>query len=477
ARRMRSTLIAEGLVPSNIDPFAGFYNRSWSTTDKEQNVRQKRAIIQTIKQHIESLDDVTNAHVEIVIPEDTLFRSDQNPVTASIILRKTPTSDLFQNRRRILGIQTLVQNAVEGLRSENITISDEDGNILNDLEGMQDFDRLSLVAKQQREIQKLETFYEAKILKSLQATYTEDRVRELDVKIDMDMSKKTSSSTEYTPFVLRPDNPNTPWDDSELKETITISHQTVTREWQGTGFNPEGPSGTEGQTPPVYSDMSNVIGHSTETGVTENRVANTTQSEEEKSPNIDRVTVSVNIDGNWVKHYDPKTHALLIDEETGGIKRNYIPIPKEQLEETSRLVRDAIGYNQAKNYSVTVTNIPFDRTAEHEAENEAYWKSVRTRQIILISLGTIILVLILFIIIRLIMRERERRRRKREEEMLRRQQAAREQALWDAKEDGMGVTMSVEESRRAELLENAIAMAKEHPEDVAMLIRTWLMEE
>ena len=25
--------------------------------------------------------------------------------------------------------------------------------------------------------------------------------------------------------------------------------------------------------------------------------------------------------------------------------------------------------------------------------------------------------------------------------------------------------------------ENAISMAKEHPEDVAMLIRTWLMEE
>ena len=41
----------------------------------------------------------------------------------------------------------------------------------------------------------------------------------------------------------------------------------------------------------------------------------------------------------------------------------------------------------------------------------------------------------------------------------------------------MEVTLSVEERRRAELQENAIAMAKEHPEDVAMLIRTWLMEE
>ena len=46
-----------------------------------------------------------------------------------------------------------------------------------------------------------------------------------------------------------------------------------------------------------------------------------------------------------------------------------------------------------------------------------------------------------------------------------------------AKEEGMEVSMSVEERKRAELQENAIAMAKEHPEDVAMLIRTWLMEE
>jgi len=37
--------------------------------------------------------------------------------------------------------------------------------------------------------------------------------------------------------------------------------------------------------------------------------------------------------------------------------------------------------------------------------------------------------------------------------------------------------MSVEERKRLELQENAVNMAKEHPEDVALLIRTWLMEE
>ncbi len=86
--------------------------------------------------------------------------------------------------------------------------------------------------------------------------------------------------------------------------------------------------------------------------------------------------------------------------------------------------------------------------------------------------------LVTFIIFRFVSREMERRRRLREEEILRRQQAEREKALWEAKQDGMqDVTMSVEERKRAELQENAIAMAKEHPEDVAMLIRTWLMEE
>ena len=39
ARKVREVLISENLVPSNIDPWAGFYDRSWSTTDADQNVK------------------------------------------------------------------------------------------------------------------------------------------------------------------------------------------------------------------------------------------------------------------------------------------------------------------------------------------------------------------------------------------------------------------------------------------------------
>ena len=475
ATKMRDILITEGLVPASVDPFASFFDRGWSTTDADQNVKLQQAITRTLKQHIEALDDVAFADVTLVLPEDKLFTSDQKPVTASVIIKPKPMSDLLSNRRKILGVQRLIMSAVEGLTAENCIITDSEGNILNDFEGMAESDRLDLVKKQEKLIREGEAHYRAQILKALQNTLSADRVRDLNIKIDMDFSKETKDSTVYHPITIREDNPDTPYDDSEFRDTLPISQQTVTREWQGTGFNPQGPAGTEGQNPPVYSYMSNVIGKQTETGVTQNNALNTDQIHREESPRYNKVTVSVNIDGIWTKKYD-KNHNPVFNDQ-GGIVRDYAPVPKEQLEQWADYIQSAIGYDRAKGYKVTVINIPFDRKDEFEAEDEAIRKAQQTRLTIILVLIGLAAILAIFILYRFISREMERRRRLREEELLRKQQAARDAALWEAKEEGVEVTMSVEERKRAELQENAIAMAKEHPEDVAMLIRTWLMEE
>ena len=478
ARKMRSILVTEGLTPSNVDIFEGFYNRSWSTTDKEQNIRLKNLITQNLKMHLESLSDISSANVTLVLPENELFASDQKPVSASVILNIKPSSNLANERKRLLGIQKLILSAVEGLTAENLTISDMDGNVLNDFEGMADMDRVSVIERQQKLRRKLEAQLKADVLIALQKTKTEDRIRDLNVTIDMDMSQKTSDSTIYTPIERKKDNPDTPYDDSEYVDTLPISQQTVTKEWQGTGYNPEGPAGVEGQNPPVYSDMSNVIGKSTETGVTQNNAVNTTHTKEKVAPRPGRVTVSVNIDGEWKKLRDPKTHTYMIDEKTGSIAREYIPVSSEELLALTNYVKNAVGYKKDRGDEVTVTNIKIDRSAQFAEEDEEYFKKQQTRRTILLVLISIAVVLVGFILFRIISKEIERRKRLREEELLRQQQAAREQALWNATdESGVQVTMSVEESRRAELQENAINMAKEHPEDVAMLIRTWLMEE
>jgi flagellar M-ring protein FliF len=82
-----------------------------------------------------------------------------------------------------------------------------------------------------------------------------------------------------------------------------------------------------------------------------------------------------------------------------------------------------------------------------------------------------------FILFGAIRREMQRRRRLREEQLALEQQRMREAALRAAEDEGVEVELSLEEKARLELQENAINLAKERPDDVAQLLRTWLAEE
>lgn len=474
ARKMRAILIREDLIPKNVDPWAIFDVERWTTTDFERNVNKRRAIIEEVRQHIKALDDIDDASVVVNIPEKTLFAEDQNQVTASVILYQKPGSDITTNRKKVEGIQKLLKFAVEGLKDENITITDSTGTVINDFKGMADFDRLTRIEKEQKLIAQLEAQYRAKILNALQAIYGIDRVRDLNLKIEMDMSDKAVQQRDYLPTVIKPDNPDTPYDDSEVVQSVTLSSETSTTRWQGSGYNPEGPAGVEGQTAPAYKDMSNLYGLSEQSIVKKNELVGQRDTTETVSPSMGRRTVSVNIDGVWKKKRDDKGNFVI---KEGSIDREYVAIGEDELKEAAKAVQDAIGYNRSRGDSVSVLNIKFDRTAQFEKEDSAYLQKMQTQQTILISLIALAIILVAFIFYRMITRELERRRRLKEEELLRKHQMEREKTLWEAEQAGMEVSMSVEERKRLELQENAINMAKEHPEDVALLIRTWLMEE
>ena len=476
ARRMRSLLVREDLVPGNVDPWSLFDVERWTVDDFQQNVNLQRSITAQVRQHIESLDEIDRAEVVLGMPEKELFSADQKPVSASVILTVKPGSDFASNKKKVEGVQKLLIMAVPGLKAENITIVDSAGDVLNDFKGMAASERVDIIAKEQKLIENLENIYREKVLATLQANFDKDRVRNLNIKVDMDMSEKQVNSTEYFPFTRRPDNPDTPYDDSEILDSVTLSSQTIEKVWKGTGYNPEGPAGIEGQNPPVYSDMSNVYGINQEKSETKNQVINTRETQETKSPAIDRVTVAVNIDGLWQRKTDAKTGKPIISAD-GRIEREYIPVSEEDLEKAKSLVKDAVGYNRSRGDSVTVTNIAVDRTAQFAAEDLAYLRKEQTKRTVLLVVIAVIVVLLSFILFRFISMEMERRRRLREEELLRKHQMEREKTLWEAEQAGMEVSMSVEERERAELQESAISIAREHPEDVAMLIRSWLMEE
>jgi flagellar M-ring protein FliF len=475
ARKMRGILFTENLIPNDIDPWKVFDRERWTLTDLERNINLQRAITQMVTNHLKALNGVDDAKVVINFPKDKLLRSEQNPVSASVTLIATPGSDLSENRKKIEGIQKILRFAVEGLKDENIVITDQSGVSLNDFDALVGWDEQALVERQQKYILQLENRYRAIVLSSLQDTFSDDRVRDLNLKIDMDMSKKAVTSTNYKPTMLKERTPGLAYDDSQMVESITLSESITESKFKGTGFNPEGPAGTEANVMPVMKDMSNVEGEVTQQTRQHNELVSNDVTEEERKPKIDRVTVSVNVDGVWKLKYDVKGKPVILPN--GSLEREYTPVEPEVLADTQSYVQDSVGFNAARGDSVTITNIPFDRTEEFANLDAAYFRKRNIQNTILFFLLGLAVLLIAFVVFRLVSKAIERQRLAAEEALARERQAARERALLEAEQDGVEVSMSVEERKRMELQENVISLAKDHPEDAAQLIRTWLLED
>jgi len=273
-----------------------------------------------------------------------------------------------------------------------------------------------------------------------------------------------------------PDDPRTPYSEREVVETLPRSTQTQEEHFQGTGYNPEGPAGTEGQTPPAYKDLSNLVGKYDKSVVTRNNEVNKTVTDTEGRPwNINRITAGVGLDGVWKKEYD--TNGRLVINPDGSVKRLYTTVTDEEIAKAKKVIQGAIGYDATRGDLVEVQTIPFDRSKQFEEEDAGFRRQMALRRTLYISLAALGALLLVALVYRLIAKEMERRRRLREEELARQHQAMREAALRTAEEQGVEIELSVEDRARLEMQENAVNMAREHPEDVAQLIRTWLVEE
>ncbi len=367
ARRIRAILIREDLIPTQTDPWAIFDVERWTLTDFERDINLQRAITKNLEQHILALDDIDAVSVTLVVPQKELFMEDQEPVTASVIITPRPGSDILENRKKIEGIVRLIMFAVGGLKDESIIITDQNGIQLNDFEGLTAIDRISIAQKEIRTKQDLEQQYKNEILGALRGIFS-DRVEIVKLDIDLDMSKQTVITEEHFPITMRKDNPQTPFDETEVVPSITLSKEIAEEHFQGTGFNPEGPPGQEGQTPPAYKDLSNLVGKYDRSSMIQNEVVNVRNVTEEKRPwKIVRFTAAIAIDGKWKKVYDEK--GVLQINLDGSIEREYTPVSEEDLVTAENLIRDSIGFSRDRGDSVTVEHIQFDRSEQFTLED------------------------------------------------------------------------------------------------------------
>lgn len=124
----RVAIAGSGLIKGGGTGYELFDRANFGMTEFQEKLDKTRALEGELQRTIDGLDPVETSRVNIAVPDDSLYTSTQEPTTASIAIKTKPGQAL--SGQEVRGVTMLVANAVEGLKPENVTIVDQDGQIL-----------------------------------------------------------------------------------------------------------------------------------------------------------------------------------------------------------------------------------------------------------------------------------------------------------------------------------------------------------
>lgn len=421
--KVRLELASLGL-PRGHKGFEIFDQNKFGVTEFQNKVYFLQALQGELTRTIEQMTEVEKARVHIVLPEDSLYKKNEKPATASIMLKLRPSAQL--SKQHIKGIVNLAAHSVQGLKPENITIVDSLGQILNEsneneLSGAVTLTQLEMTRKVKDDLQKnVQTLLDQVLGAGRSAAR---------VSVELNFDQRTLDRQVFEPVV----------DD----KGIIRSSQESSENYSGNSLNPGGPAGTASNIPGYVAD-NNTQSNYEKKEATRNYEINETKEKVVSAPgSIRRLTV-----------------AVLVDETITGAQRDSL----------ANAVSSAVGLNIARGDVVSVEPIAFntdslDRQLQEEQElarqqSIAFWTKV--------ALAVIALAAVLYFV-----RRRYVKRKEAEEE--------REYIAADIMQaelaEASAEELSPEEQERVSERGDIEKMAKSNPEAVAQLVKVWLEDE
>jgi flagellar M-ring protein FliF len=297
-------------------------------TEFLQKLNHQRALQGELARTITQLTAVQSARVHIVLPEKSLFVSQQEKTTASVVLKLVPNRRL--TREQISGIMHLVSSSVEGLHPADVTIVDTNGYILSREEENTAF--LSRTEAQLSYQRALEEGLERRVQSLLERAVGEGKVTaRVSATLDFQHIERTEERFDA-------DNP------------AIRSEQRNKEEGSGQGFWAIGVPGVR----------ANVEGGGPEAEKEKAKATNSRQSET-INYELSKMVSKIVAPSGEVKNLSV---AVLVDGvyqpgQKGG-ERTYVPRSAEEMAKYRDIVKSAIGYNEARGDRVEVANIPFE---------------------------------------------------------------------------------------------------------------------
>ena len=349
---LRLKLAQQGLPRAGNVGFELLENQKLGTSQFVEQVNYQRSLEGELANSIQSLAAVSSARVHLALPKPSVFVRDQQKPTASVLLNLQPGRALDQ--AQVSAIVHLVASSIPELTPANVTVVDQNGTLLSDnanKNGKQlDPNQLKYVEALQQNI--------VKQVESIIAPLVGQNNVRAEATAEVDFAQTDTAAEMY--------KPNSPPEPQAIRSQQT-SEQT------GPGStNPSGIPGALSNQPPGVAtapleggaqpaQAQATTGPSRKDSTTNYEVDKTIRYEQKPMGGIKRLTVGVVV--NYRRSVDPKTGKVVVK-----------PLTAAEVAQINELVKQAMGYSQARGDTLNVTNAPFDGVDKPDEQAPEWYK-------------------------------------------------------------------------------------------------------
>ena len=344
----------------------------FGVSQRLERERLKHGREQQLARTIEELKNVTRAKVLLAVPKENVFarREKQPSATVVLTLKRGRTLD----GEEVDSVVDIVASAVQGLSPERVTVTDQNGRLLNS--GSQN----SLAARSRKEYE-IERKREEEYLNKIDSilipvvglgNYT------AQVDLNMDFSAVEETQKRY--------NPDLP----AVRSETTFEENNI-------GGLAVGIPGALTNQPPVNSNIPEVAGQGSAGSATNpsrshkeatrNYELDTTISHKRQQTGvIRRISVSVAVD------YVPQVG------ENG--ETTMVPRSVEALSNIRRLLQGGVGFDMQRGDALEVVTVPFVRQDTGEAIEVPLWEQDWFMKMLRLALGALVIIVLIVFVVR-----------------------------------------------------------------------------
>lgn len=353
---VRMKLAAAGLPKGGNGSVIGFElmdKQSIGQTQFNERLNFQRALEGELTRTITALADVADARVHLAMPQQNGFFREQQKPSASVML--TLRGGRALDRSQVAGIVHLVSASVPELSPKAVSVLDHTGALISSPpENNGGLDSQQLQYKQQIEANLNKRIYEL-----LEPVVGRDNLR-ATVTADVDFSQVESTSEEFKPN--QGANASASVRSLQTNEAINSTPPTATGVPGAATNQPPVPATApvNGQAAPLQTAQGGGGNqNSRRDAVTNYELDKTVRVTRNATGTVRRLNAAVVV--NHRSSTDPKG------------KVNTVPVPQEELDKLTALVKETMGFNQERGDSLKLISAPF-MVDKHEVAEVPLWK-------------------------------------------------------------------------------------------------------